>query len=201
MYNAYHKKEDERLLLTPEMIFSHQKKKAVEDLLLSLGALVFFVLIWIADIVAISEVLGTEEATFSPLLAIAPILAGGLFTSCFCIHQWIQTASSVSCAWGRRYRMDVDTLERVSEREYEKLPFFSFKRFWGRGRGNFAYRERQTTVTAYYFAKNGRAISRHITIHDGDFDGDSFYLIIREKDGVILAVYNTKKYRLETEEA
>ena len=115
MYNANHKKEDERLLLTPEMIFSHQKKKAVEDLPMSLGALVFFVLFWIADIVAISEVLGAEEATFSPLLAIAPILAGGLFTSCFCIHQWIQTASSVSCAWGRRYRMDVDTLERVSE--------------------------------------------------------------------------------------
>ena len=42
MYNAYHKKEDERLLLTPEMIFSHQKKKAVEDLPMSLGGVGIF---------------------------------------------------------------------------------------------------------------------------------------------------------------
>ena len=62
MYNAYHKKEDERLLLTPEMIFSHQKKKAVEDLPMSLGALVFFVLFWIADIVAICVKSDNEEA-------------------------------------------------------------------------------------------------------------------------------------------
>lgn len=53
-------------------------------------------------------------------------------------------------------------------------------------------------MTVYHFEKSGKATSRYISTHDGDFDGDSFYLVVREKDGFILAAYNTKKYRLET---
>ncbi|MBQ3153761.1 MAG: hypothetical protein IJB88_00875 [Clostridia bacterium] len=55
-------------------------------------------------------------------------------------------------------------------------------------------------VTAYYFENNGRGTSYAFTLEDGDFEGDTFYLALDQKDGKILAAYNTKKYRLENME-
>lgn len=131
MYNAYHKKEDERELLTPEKIFFHQKKRVMEDILLSAGALVFFVLIWIAVGVEISTFHGKEEAEFSPWLVTLPSLLAGCFASCFCIHQWVKTVSEVLCAWGRKYRLEADELERVSEGGIRSAPLLFLQAFLG----------------------------------------------------------------------
>lgn len=30
-----------------------------------------------------------------------------------------------------------------------------------------------------------------------DFIGDTFYVVVRKKDGMVMDTYNTKKYRLE----
>jgi hypothetical protein len=60
-------------------------------------------------------------------------------------------------------------------------------------------RHRDNTVTAYYFEKSGRASTTYMFLDQSDFPGDTFYLVIRENDGVIMEAYNTKKYRLETE--
>ena len=200
MYNPYNKKEDEREKLTPEMIFAYQKKRTVEDIILSAVALIVFVLFWIVAVARIIADCNENTTSLPSWLITVPILLGVCFFSCCCIHQWFQTVSAIRCAWGKKYRLETDTLERIAENECEPLPFFSFKRYWVRGRGNRYARARQNTVTAYYFTNSGRASSHRISVHDGDFEGDSFYLVIREKDGVILTVYNAKKYRLDSQE-
>jgi hypothetical protein len=64
------------------------------------------------------------------------------------------------------------------------------------GRGH----HRDNTVTAYYFEKNGRASTTNLYLRASDFVGDTFYLVIRNRDGAVMTAYNTKKYRLETED-
>ena len=44
---------------------------------------------------------------------------------------------------------------------------------------------------------NGRGTSYEFALKDGDFAGDTFYLVLEPKNGKILCAYNTKKYRPE----
>ena len=50
---------------------------------------------------------------------------------------------------------------------------------------------------AYYFEKSGRASTTYMFLGQSDFPGDTFYLVIRNRDGAVMTAYNTKKYRLE----
>ena len=195
MYNAYHKKEDERELLGPEKIFEHQKIAASKEILWGVGALATLLLMVFLTVLEISAFHGAKNAPISPWIVSLPMILVCCFAACFCVYQFAETATAISCAWGKKYRLVTDTLERVEEEQRERLPFFSFKR-WIRVR---RYgRAQRRIVTVYHFAKSGKATSRYISTHDGDFNGDSFYLVVREKDGFILGAYNTKKYRLET---
>ena len=85
----------------------------------------------------------------------------------------------------------MDTLTKICEGESDKIPLFSLKNM---GRQTSI---REKIVTAYYFEKSGRASTTYMFLGQSDFPGDTFYLVIRENDGVIIGAYNTKKYRLE----
>ena len=121
---------------------------------------------------------------------LAPVIALTAFVSLYVGYQILTLVRCCKLAFGRRYRLAVDTLGKICEGEYDRVPFFSIDTL---GKRHSRY---ERAVTAYYFENNGRGTTSEFYLRESDFVGDTFYLVIDKKDGKILAAYNTKKYRL-----
>jgi len=118
----------------------------------------------------------------------------------FVAYQTFEPVRACRSAYGHRYRLAVDTLYKISEGEHERVPFFSADTLGKRRRylfGGARGSRYERTVAAYYFENNGRGTSYEFTLKDGDFAGDTFYLVLEPKNGKILCAYNTKKYHPE----
>lgn len=134
---------------------------------------------------------------------LTPAIFATAYLFLFVAYQTYVLVHACRVGYGRRYRPAPDTLYKISEGEHDRIPFFSADTPGRRRRYSFLTSRGsryERPVTAYYFENNGRGTSYAFTPGDGDFEGDTFYLALDQKDGKILAAYNTKKYRLENME-
>ena len=184
---------DERKLLTPAMIKKGQTAERAVEIFGCVIAFLWVALVSGAAAPCIWYLHSGDNPPISPFIITVPLMGVVAYVFCFFVNQIVKTVKTVAYVNGQRYHITVDTLNKICEGEYDRRPFFDLNNLGRRSHS------RENTVTAYYFEKNGRASTTHLFLNQSDFVGDTFYLVVREKDGVILSAYNTKKYRLETE--
>ena len=184
---------DERKTLTFEMIKNSEKAELTGEIV---GCVIAF--LWVAlEGGAVGACIwflhDPVNPPVSPFVITVPLTGVVAYVACFFFYQMIQTVKAAKYALGHEYHVSLDTLNKICEGEHDRRPHFSLENLGGRGR------HRDNTVTAYYFEKNGRASTTNLYLRASDFPGDTFYLVIRNRDGAVMTAYNTKKYRLETE--
>ncbi len=187
---GYREKEDERILLTPEIIYNDQTLSVTGEIISCVIAFLYLAVAGGAAGACIWFLHSGDNPPLSPLFISVPLGAAVVFIGCFFVYQIIETVKVARCAYGRQYKVAIDTLTKISEGEYDRVPFFSLYNL-----GKHSRRDR--TVTAYYFEKHGRTSTMQTYLNNSDFIGDTFYVVVRKKDGMVMDTYNTKKYRLE----
>lgn len=184
---------DERKTLTFEMIKNSEKAELTGEIVGCVIAFLWVALVGGAVGACIWFLHSAVNPPISPFVITVPLMGVVAYVACFFFYQIIQTVKAAKYALGHEYHVSLDTLNKICEGEYDRRPHFSLENLAGRGR------HRDDTVTAYYFEKNGRASTTNLYLRASDFPGDTFYLVIRNRDGAVMTAYNTKKYRLETE--
>ena len=190
---GYNKKEDERLPLTPEMIHNDQKLSVIGEMISCVIAFLYLAVVGGVSAACIWFVHSAEDPLLSPFFLSVPFGCAVLFIGIFFVYQVMVTVRVARYAYGHQYEVAVDTLTKINEYEHDRVPFFSLDNLGKRS-------HRDKTVTAYYFEKHGRTSTMQTYLNSSDFIGDTFYVIVRKKDGMVMNTYNTKKYRLEDPE-
>lgn len=184
---------DERKTLTFEMIKNSEKAELTGEIVGCVIAFLWVALAGGAVGACIWFLHSAVNPPISPFVITVPLMGVVAYVACFFFYQMIQTVKAAKYALGHEYHVSLDILNKICEGEHDRRPHFSLENLAGRGR------HRDNTVTAYYFEKNGRASTTNLYLRASDFPGDTFYLVIRNRDGAVMTAYNTKKYRLETE--
>jgi hypothetical protein len=187
---SYHKKEDERIPLTPEIIHNDQKLSVTGEMISCVIAFLYLAVVSGAAGACIWFLHSAEDPILSPLFISVPLGAAVLFIGCFFVYQVMVTVKVARYAYGHQYKVEIDILTKINEYEHDRVPFFSLDNLGKHSR-------RDKTVTAYYFEKHGRTSTMQTYLNSSDFIGDTFYVIVRKKDGMVMDTYNTKKYCLE----
>ena len=190
---GYREQEDERILLTPEIIHNDQKLSVIGEMISCVIAFLYLAVVGGAAGACIWFLHSAEEPLLSPLFISVPLGAAVLFIGGFFVYQVMVTVRVARYAYGHQYKVEIDTLTKINEYEHDRVPFFSLDNLGKHSR-------RDKTVTAYYFEKYGRTSTMQTYLNSSDFIGDTFYVIVRKKDGMVMNTYNTKKYRLEDPE-
>ena len=185
---------DERKTLTFAMIKNSEKAELTGEIVGCVIAFLWVALVGGAVGACIWFLHDPVNPPVSPFVITVPLMGAVAYVACFFFYQMIQTVKAAKYALGHEYHVSLDTLNKICEGEHDRRHHFSLENLAGRGR------HRDNTVTAYYFEKNGRASTTNLYLRASDFPGDTFYLVIRNRDGAVMAAYNTKKYRLETED-
>ena len=189
----YDDPEDERKLLTLEMIRNGEKLELTGEIIACVIAFLWVALAGGLVGVCVWIFHSAVEPPISPFVITVPLMGVAAYVFCFFVYQIVNTVKTAKYACGHGYHVSLDTLNKICEGEYDRRPHFALENLGRRSR------RRENTVTAYYFEKNGRASTTNLFLSQSDFPGDTFYLVIRNRDGAVMTAYNTKKYRLETE--
>ena len=192
-FYKYDDPEDERLLLTPEMIKGNDRSELRGEIIYCIFVFLGLALMGGFTGFCIWRFHFAVNSPVSPYIITVPLMILTAYVLGFFICQIVKTVKVAAYIPKIRYRVTMDTLTKICEGESDKIPFFSLKNM---GRQTSI---REKIVTAYYFEKNGRASTTNLFLSQSDFPGDTFYLVIRNRDGAVMTAYNTKKYRLETE--
>ena len=192
-FYKYDDPKDEREILTPEIIHNDQKLSVIGEMISCVIAFLYLAVVGGVSAACIWFVHSAEEPLLSPFFLSVPFGCAVLFIGCFFVYQVMVTVRVARYAYGRQYRVEIDTLTKINEYEHDRVPFFSLLNLGKHSR-------RDKTVTAYYFEKHGRTSTMQTYLNSSDFIGDTFYVIVRRKDGMVMDTYNTKKYRLEDPE-
>jgi hypothetical protein len=184
---------DERKTLTFAMIKNSEKAELTGEIVGCVIAFLWVALVGGAVGACIWFLHDPVNPPVSPFVITVPLMGVVAYVACFFFYQMIQTVKAAKYALGHEYHVSLDTLNKICEGEYDRRPHFALENLGRRSRS------RENTVTAYYFEKNGRASTTNLYLRASDFPGDTFYLVIRNRDGAVMTAYNTKKYRLETE--
>lgn len=182
--------KDERILLTPEIIRNDQKLSVIGEIVSCVIAFLYLAVAGGAVGACIWFLHSGDNPPLSPLFISVPLGAAVVFIGCFFVYQIIVTVKTARYAYGQQYKVEIDTLTKISEGEHDRVPFFSLLNL-----GKHSHRDK--TVTAYYFENHGRTSTMQTYLNESDFVGDTFYVVVRKKDGMVMDTYNTKKYRLE----
>ena len=196
---SIHTTQDERRVLTMREIEKGLRSAAIIELVAMPFSMLF---LGLGVLLCVTIPIAFPGGVLSFWWILTPAILLAAYLSLFVGYQILVTVRACRLAYGRRYRLALDTLYKISEGETIRLPFFSVHALGGTRRSSlFGSRQnrRERTVTGYYFDNNGRGTSWEFSLRDGDFVGDMFYLVIDTRDGKIVNAYNTKKYRLENE--